>query len=84
MALLLVTLDSAIFRTPEQYCLTVQLGSEQQKTASKQKTTSPLLNRDCFSFNPPQDPKTTLQVTASRFMGSSMDFVGKSAPIAIG
>lgn len=48
MSILLVTIDSVLFRKPEQYAVTVKLGQNVNKTASKEKTCSPLFNADCF------------------------------------
>ena len=64
--MIIVQVESLIFKTPEKFL--IQLASSQQKhrTASDQKTIAPLLNQSSFKFAPSTD---FVQVTVFRNAG---------------
>jgi hypothetical protein len=80
MAFLLVSLDSVIFKQPENFVIQVDSGQQSEKIASAEKTCSPLFNKNSFAF----DAETLkISIVVYRSMGSSLDLYGKCAPIII-
>ena len=80
MAFLLVSVDSVIFKSPENFVIQIDSGQQTEKIASAEKTCSPLFNRNSFAFEPETNK---ISIVVYRSMGSSLDMYGKCAPIII-
>jgi hypothetical protein len=83
MSIFLLTIDSAIFKTAEQYVLKAQIGSISQQTGSLKKTVSPLFNKHCFLFKTVL-PTDEIKLTVCRYMGRSLDQLGQNTPLTVG
>lgn len=52
MAKLIVTIDSVIFKQPENFVIQIDSGQQSEKIASAEKTCTPLFIRNSFAFDP--------------------------------
>lgn len=80
MSVLLVSIDSAIFKVPEQYTVVLRIGNEIQRASSNERTCSPLFNNDCFTM---AVKSSALEIIVYRSMGGSLDEVGACNKIDI-